>query len=401
MSDITEDVSPTGAPDSGKLTAAFTADSTPPPDIIPSKKSRRRSAWLAMLALLVALAALAVTYFLWRESAAAQSALSENLAQLQTTLDTAQATARDATKTLNDQLDATSQAASSMQTQLDTMKNQQLELRDALQALHAQRRRTETPQALAEAESLLRIANHSLLLERDVTTALASLTAADSRLQETRDPAVTGIRQTLADEITVLRAVQQPDITGAAQTLGSLMNQIEQMPLVSEAAVALPEGQTAPEVVAWREFLSNIWSQLKGLVVVRQSATAARPLIAPGESYFLYQNLRLELQTARLALLRQDATVYRDSLDQASTWLNKYFKIEALAVQSALTTLADLEKIDIHPDLPAISRSLQQLQELMTADSPTPPPNTDPDPLATPSESDTPLPAQPDSSSTL
>jgi len=87
------------------------------------------------------------------------------------------------------------------------------------------------------------------------------------------------------------------------------------------------------------------------------------PLISPEAEYFLRTNLTLQLQTARLALLRGEQGVYAASLTDAASWLGSYFDVSSEAVNSALRTIDELHGGMFDVATPDISGSLQLLRQ--------------------------------------
>jgi uroporphyrin-3 C-methyltransferase len=232
---------------------------------------------------------------------------------------------------------------------------------------------------IAEATYLLRIAYERLRLEQDVSTALVALQIADQVLHKAADPALTPVRSKLAEEINSLKAVPVPDIDGMALSLNSLIERVKELKIketVLEKAplpAAAGKGQItdqAPEakddayVAKAKEFLHVIWDDLENLVVVkhRDKGEGGIPILLPKERYFLYQNLRFELEAARLSLLRKNQDSFRQSLEQAQSWLQTYFQgSEAKAMKD---TLIKLEQAVIEPPLPNISESLRILNRV-------------------------------------
>ncbi len=328
---------------------------------------RRPGRWgitLALLALLIALVGATADYFIWHQLSLTRDALTQQSAQTESRLTNLQAD----TQSLREQ---TSGAITSRLRELQTA---QQDLRDTVQALNAQvRQKNGLATTLTEAEYLMRSANDHLLLNRDVNTAVAALTAADEHLRTTGDPDTLAVRGLLAREINALSALKQIDIAGLALSLNSLIESIDQLPLSARAS-ALPKGTDQPQrAQGWRAFLGTVWFEIKSLVVVRYDNKTARPLLAPEQSYFLYQNLRLQLETARLALLRHDAQTFRAALITAHKWLNTYFDTASATTQHVSAALARLSTTNINPSLPDISGSLKVLGELMENKS-TPPP---------------------------
>jgi len=87
------------------------------------------------------------------------------------------------------------------------LEGKQIEQSDALASLYQDKRGSNEDWAIAEVEYLLIIAMQRLLLEEDVTTALAAMEAADLRLKNMGNPGLLPVRQQLAADMNQLRSV--------------------------------------------------------------------------------------------------------------------------------------------------------------------------------------------------
>ncbi len=223
---------------------------------------------------------------------------------------------------------------------------------------------------LAEAESLMRIANQRLSLNRDVNTAISALQQADQKLLQSGNLGLTSIRNSLAGEINQLKSVRQPDITGMAATLQSLAGQVSQLKPAG-SSLTRSTGKTADEEHqsdrSLDTLLEDTWKGFKQLVVVRKHEQPVSAMLPPSQQYFLYQNLQLQLQTARLALLRKESIIFHSSLDTAIEWINSFFDSQEATAGNMLTNLQSLKAIELSPALPDISKSLQQLSQYREA----------------------------------
>ncbi|GAB4350104.1 MAG: uroporphyrinogen-III C-methyltransferase [Gammaproteobacteria bacterium] len=266
------------------------------------------------------------------------------------------------------------QLGESLGQRLDAQKSaferQDRALQEALGALREQLGRDQSGWVLAEVEYLLLVANHRLRLEGDVSTALAALEIADDRLREIGDPALIDIREKIAKERVALKSLSLPDRSGLALTLSGLVEQVDRLPLKDHyrPAAAPAGGQRAVEkraVEGWRELAGAVWGDLKGLVTVRHREEAVRPMLAPEQQYFLRQNLRLQLESARLALLRADQAQFEVALKTAREWIPDYFDERAAPAQAMLTELERIGGVRIDPPMPDISGSLNALREHM------------------------------------
>jgi uroporphyrin-3 C-methyltransferase len=90
------------------------------------------------------------------------------------------------------------------------------------------------------------------------------------------------------------------------------------------------------------------------------------PLISPEAEYFLRTNLTLQLQTARLSLLRGEQAIFEQSLDDATAWLALYFDPESAAVDGATRTISEIRDGMISAAPPDISESLRLLRRFNT-----------------------------------
>ena len=213
---------------------------------------------------------------------------------------------------------------------------------------------------------MLQIANDRLHLENEVGPSLAALEAADRHIQSLKNPGLLEVRRRLAEEISALRSTPNPDISGMALSLNALIQGIDHLPIASAALPSHPTATATDTGKGWRGFLHDLWEKLSSLVSIHHHGEADRPLLAPTERYFLRQNLRLNLETARIALLRRDEPTYKQSLSEAQDWINHYFDNDAAPTAGALQELAHLQQTEIAPSLPDISGSLNALQQWLS-----------------------------------
>ena len=223
----------------------------------------------------------------------------------------------------------------------------------------------------AEAEYFLQAANSRLQLARDPQAALAALQAADDRLESLGDPAMFRVRQQLGAEIEALRSVPQPDIEGIAHTLNGLARRVDELPLINSEPEPFTSGADEPleGESAMAKAKAAVAGALTSMISVKRTDEEATPLLSRDEEFFLKRNLELQLQTARLALLRGDAANYGESLRTARNWIQTHFLADSATVTSAITTLTELEAEEIAPQLPDISGSLRLLRIATPVDS--------------------------------
>ena len=219
---------------------------------------------------------------------------------------------------------------------------------------------------LAEAEYYLQIANAQLQLASNPHLAALALGMADERVTQISDPGLTAVRSAIADEITALELMKKPDIEGATLTLGSLARVAEYLPLAgTEPTEAEQEEQDAEQSNIDRAW-GSVKDAMSGLVKVTPPDQAQRALIAPDAEYFLRNNIALQLQSARLALLRGEQTIFEQTLDDTSALLNTYFDVDSEQVISAQQTISEIRNDVFTTSMPDISASLRMLRQFRT-----------------------------------
>lgn len=216
---------------------------------------------------------------------------------------------------------------------------------------------------VAEAEHYLRMANAQLGLAGDARVAQTSLELADDTLRELDDPRFTPVRRQLAAELAALKAVPQPDTEGIVLALGTLGDSLESLPLKQGAPKVF--SQQAPVADQAPGPVERAWAAVRAavarLVSIRRADQPVTPLLTDTERSVLVRSLDLELQLARLAVMRGDAGMYRRSVEAATGRVEQHFDPAAPDVQVALDTLRGLATVALPEELPDISGSLTAL----------------------------------------
>ena len=246
------------------------------------------------------------------------------------------------------------------------LQEREAELRAAVADVHRRVGRSGTQWMVAETEYLLRIASHRLTLARDTETARVALELADQRLRDTKDPGWAGVREQIARDIARLSTFEAPDSAGLSARLSALTEQIPQLK-IANATIGpertLPErAAPAPGERSWQTLVDDLWAGFKDSVRIRERDKPVQAMLAPEHQFFLYENLKLHLEAARLGLARSDQALFRDNLAIAADWLARYFEPDNGTATALGKALEEMLKIDIRPELPDISQSLRALQ---------------------------------------
>lgn len=259
-----------------------------------------------------------------------------------------------------------SSAQRQLNEQLSTFKQTQLEQGDALTKLQNQSPLSsdeiELEWALAEIKYLLNLANQRALLASDVSGAQLALSLADQQIRELGDYRMQPLRELIAEEELALKAAGNTDVAGIAADMLGLIKAIDNLRVVSGPKQPFNDQPEADgiEQSAWRETVSEIWTQLRSLVVIRQQQDAPAAVLMPEQRYFLYQNLRLQLETARFAALSGNQKMFEQSLQSAISWLEQYFVGDHR--DAMLESLQNMQSQAISIETPDISGSLRWLK---------------------------------------
>jgi uroporphyrin-3 C-methyltransferase len=215
---------------------------------------------------------------------------------------------------------------------------------DVLQTLYDQLAENREATALAEVEQLLTIANQQLQLVGNVKSALLALQAADKRLEPLNLP----------------RANQ----LGMSAQLETLANICSTIPLISERQPTLNAKATQKknaEILhqnTWQKIAYPIWEDIKSLVSVERIDKPEPPLLSVDHEFYLRENLKLRLLTARVALLQHDETSYKADLATVSTWIYQYYDAKHPNAIQAFKLLKQLSGNNIDIELPQLTESI-------------------------------------------
>lgn len=214
---------------------------------------------------------------------------------------------------------------------------------------------------LAEAEYYLQIANAQLQLANNPTLASLALGMADERVTQLSDPGLTAVRRSITDELTALEAMEKPDLEGATLTLASLARVVESLPLRrrEQQEEVVDDDEQGSVDRAW----ASVKGAMSGLVKVTPPDQAKLTLISPDAEYFLRNNIALQLQSARLALLRGEQAIFEQTLDDTSAILELYFDTDSEQVASAQLTIEEIRAAVFAASAPDISGSLRLLRQ--------------------------------------
>jgi uroporphyrinogen III methyltransferase/synthase len=86
-------------------------------------------------------------------------------------------------------------------------------------------------------------------------------------------------------------------------------------------------------------------------------------LVSPDQGYFVRENLKLRLLSARLALLSRNQTTLKSDLRAADVALGRYFDNSSKRVQTVRELVKDVDTGSAAVELPNLNTSLQAIHQ--------------------------------------
>jgi uroporphyrin-3 C-methyltransferase len=223
---------------------------------------------------------------------------------------------------------------------------------------------------LAEADYLVRMAGRKLWLEHDVSTAIMLLESADSRLNDLKDPSLIPIRELLMTDIQTLNTINPIDLAGIALTVGGMLAQVETMPIAlpSIPDVSDQDKGLSEDVSQWRENLHKVWRFFReDLVRYTPNTKSIRPLLTERQQWLIAENLKHSLQQAKTAVLAEDASLFKQSVQTALRDIDAHYDNQQIQVSQFSESLQDLLKTQLNRDYPEQLSAALPLQDLLQA----------------------------------
>ncbi len=237
---------------------------------------------------------------------------------------------------------------------------------ESLQAVYRDLARSRDESGVLEAEQAIALAGQQLQLAGNIPAAIIALRSAEARLARVDRQQLLPLRKALAADLERLAALPAVDLAANNGRLEQVLLTIDKLPLAMD--VRPQETREKPAEVAqlpwWKRTGGEIWQELKGLVRIQRFDREEAVLLAPGQSFFLRENLKLRLLNARLALLSRDQVTFRGELKAALEMLGRLFDGRDKGVQAAQATLRQLLATEMVIALPTLDETQAALRVL-------------------------------------
>ena len=219
---------------------------------------------------------------------------------------------------------------------------QRTQLEDLIQSLS----RSRDENVLVDIEASIRVALQQNAITGSAEPLVATLKQSDERLARYNQPRLEGVRRAIARDLDRVKATSVADIASLVIKIDEAIRLVDDLSLLGvadthggrELAQARVDDAAPPAASAgmsagwgsrfvdhWNAFGEKVWGEVKSLVRVTRIDHPEAMLLAPEQSFFVRENLKLRLLNARLALLSRQFDTAQADLQAAQSTLDRYF----------------------------------------------------------------------------
>ncbi len=333
---------------------------------VPAPAASSNGHFALALASLLALAGLASSGLLWQKLGNIQEQLARQSASNGASATEARTLARQAEEIARD----TAARLTVTETRVSEVALQRSQLEELMQSVS--RSRDET--LVVDIEASLRLAQQQAQLTGSLEPLVAALKSAQQRIERAAQPRLTPVQRAVARDLEHIARSNATDTAGLLARLDDLVRLSDDLPTLGGVAHAsamrrpsgpAPAAKDNSSAPWWQAQLTKGWElvrdEARGLVRVSRIDQPEAVLLAPEQEFFLRENLKLKLQSARLGLLARQFDAARADLAGATAALNKYFDPAARRTQNAATLLQQVQGSLKTAELPRLDETFAAL----------------------------------------
>lgn len=375
--------------------------------LLKGKKRSGGPSWSILLAIMFLLIALITAGGAWFQQQRFEKAAREVATQVQGLMNQLNEARRDSNQALS--------LAQSHVTRIAQLEQAQTEAKSQYAALEqlwvGTNKGMEDVMLANDIDRLLTTANQQLRLSANVNNAIVTLESANALLERADRSKFAGVQRAISLDLERLRAVPLVDVAQLSNRLDVLSGLLSRAPLILPDAVAptvavgsspesplssklpaTPETKTqarqgvepnsqsaSPSQDWWQVALDRSidWTKSAAAVVVREFAEvvniqrvsdANALLMSPEQGALLRANLRARVLTAQMALLMNQASVWKAELGHIQQSLNTRYEARSPDTIAALRLVQELAKTQIGIPLPDIKGSVAALESVRSSE---------------------------------
>jgi len=216
-----------------------------------------------------------------------------------------------------------------------------------------------------ETDWYLRLAESQMLVAGNTETARQALLLADERLATLANPRLIPIRNRIAAATAELELITTGVSAGQLDALQKLIEAIPRWPLRSDVPTSYRgEPEIAADAEGWDRAVDALKSAVGSVIDVRESDTAIAPQLSKADIDLLRKSMELDLQLAKVALLRNNRELVATTLNAVTYRLQTWFDTTSPAVSDALTIIDELRLELGRQTLPDVSEIREAYEQL-------------------------------------
>ncbi len=283
----------------------------------------------------------------------------------------------------------------SAETRLSEVSLQRSQLEELMQSLS----RSRDDNLVVDLEAGLRLAQQQAQLTGSTEPLLAALKSAEQRLVRASQPRLGPVQRAIAKDTERVRGAALTDVPALLLRLDELVRLVDDLPTANAVAFSgasgnlarslsmapagvsaadsprpasaaagaspTPDGSWLPNGQALSAWFARAWQVLhreaQSLLRVSRIDQPEAALLAPEQSYFLRENIKLKLLNARLALLSRQTEAARSDLASVQASLLRYFDASARKTVAANSLLQQVQGQLRAGELPRLDETLAAL----------------------------------------
>ena len=246
---------------------------------------------------------------------------------------------------------------------------QRAQLEDLMQSLS----RSRDENLVVDIESAIRLAQQQSQLTGSVQPLLAALQSSQLRLTKVAQPRLAPVSRAIVRDIEQIKSTPVTDTPTLLIKIDELVRAVDNLALLNAVGTSVannPATKPAPETLSWaraisrswwEKMLNDLWRNAQGLVRISRIDKPEASLLAPEQSYFVRENLKLRLLNVRLAVLARHFESAQADMNQVTRDLNKYFDVVSGQGPLTLTLAREVLAQSKNTEIPRIDATLAAL----------------------------------------
>ena len=246
---------------------------------------------------------------------------------------------------------------------------QRAQLEDLMQSLS----RSRDENLVVDIESAIRLAQQQSQLTGSVQPLLAALQSSQLRLTKVAQPRLAPVSRAIVRDIEQIKATPVTDTPTLLIKIDELVRAVDNLALLNAVGTSVANNaatKPAPETLSWaraismswwEKMLNDLWRNAQGLVRISRIDRPEASLLAPEQSYFVRENLKLRLLNVRLAVLARHFESAQADMNQVTRDLNKYFDVVSGQGPLTLTLAREVLAQSKNTEIPRIDATLAAL----------------------------------------